>query len=387
MYDVIVVGAGTSGCSLAMLLARRGYRVLLLERDGVGSDTPLSHNLGPVAVLLLERWGLLDQVVATRCPPGDRTTVWVGSDLLELPNPPEAPLTYALRRAVLVSLISAAAVAAGTEFRPAFSVRDLVWESGAVSGVVGHGGDGHSVYERAHIVVGADGRSSIVARVVQAEAYGERPATNCCYYAFWRGIAGPGPEVFLCERRAVAVYPTDGGLAWVVAARPVTDWAQFKRAPERMYLNQLRMFSELARRLEPPTRESRFGGTADLGSGLRRPWGPGWALVGDAGQPADTSISFGIPDVFAQAQMMADAIDEGLSGHRSLSEALATYHHWRDTQAEEAYEATRALGSYDWSLVDVADIVVRVHAARLRELGSLVSLTALRAGRQPRLGR
>ncbi len=95
--------------------------------------------------------------------------------------------------------------------------------------------------------------------------------------------------------------------------------------------------------------------------------------MGYAGQPADNSICLGTPDGFLQAQMMASAIDEGLSGHRSLSEALATYHHWRDTQAKEGYEATCALGSYDWSLADVADIVARAHAARLRELGSLLS--------------
>ena len=373
MYDVIIVGAGTAGTSLGMLLARRGYGVLILERNGVPSDTPLTHNLGPAAVLLLERWGLLDQVAATGCPPADRTTVWVGTERLELPNPAGAPRTYAPRRAVLLSLTSAAAVAAGAEFRPAFTGKDLVWERGVVSGVVGHGGDGHSLYERAHVVVGADGRNSLVARIVSAETYGERASTNCCYYAYWRGVAGPGPEVFVRERRAVAVHPTDGGLAWIVAARPVTDWAEFKRAPERMYLNQLRLFPELARRLQTATRASRLVGTADLGSEFRQPWGPGWALVGDAGRPGDSSICLGTPDGFVQAQMMASAIDEGLSGHRSLSEALATYHHWRDTQAEEAYEAACTLGSYDWSLVDVADIVARAHAARLRELRRLVS--------------
>ena len=368
MHDVVVVGGGPAGCSVALLLARRGYGVLVLERNGLAPDSSSTHHLAPAAVVLLERWGLLDQLVATGCPGADRTTVWVGAQHLDMPNPAESPLTYAPRRLVLVSLTSAAAVDAGAQVRLGFTAKDLVWESGGVSGVVGTGADGHSVYERSRLVVGADGRNSLVARVVGAETYDERPATSCCYHACWRGAAGAGPEVFLGDRRAVAVYPTDGGLAWVVAARPVTDWAAYKGAPERTYLDHVRVFPLLGRRFEEATRASRFGGTADLGSGLRVPWGAGWALVGDAGHPHDTSVGLGTPDVCTEAHMLASAIDEGLSGRRSLSEALASYHRARDAHVRDAHEVVCALGSYRWTVDEVPGLVARAQAVRLQEL-------------------
>ncbi len=373
MYDVIVVGAGAAGCSLALLLARRGYDILVLERDAVPRDAPQIDNLGPADVFLLERWGLAGELRATGCPPAARTTVWIGRVPMELDNPSEAPVTYAPRRGVLVSIASAAAMAAGAEMRRGFTAKDLVWDGEAVTGVVGHGPDGHSVFERARMVVGADGRSSLVARVVDADAYDEHPSTNCCYSAYWRGAVTSGPEVFLGERRAVALCPTDGALAWVVAARPVTDWSEFKRAPERMYLDQLADFPELVGRLAPAARESRLSGTADLGSSLRRPWGPGWALLGDAGQPCDSSICLATANVLVEAEMMARAIDEGFSGHRPLAGALAAYQRRRDARAMEARQVTRALGTYDWTLEEAVDIVNRSRAVRLRELEAVVA--------------
>jgi len=173
MHDVIVVGARCAGSPLAMLLARRGYRTLLVDRATFPSDTVSTHVIHPPGVSALRRWGLLDQVVATGCPPVGRYSFDFGPiTLAGAPGTTDSPYAYAPRRQLLDKILVDAAAAAGAEVREGFGVEEVLVEDGVVTGIRG----GNGQVERARVVIGADGRNSVVAKAVRARAYEEAPA-------------------------------------------------------------------------------------------------------------------------------------------------------------------------------------------------------------------
>ena len=190
MYDAIVVGARCAGSPTAMLLARAGHRVLLVDRAGFPSDTLSTHYIHQPGVARLRRWGLLDRVVATGCPPARRMTFDVGPFALTgAPTPADgADAAYAPRRYLLDQILLEAASAAGAEVRERFSVGELLVEDGRVTGIRGRQAGGATVTERAAIVIGADGMRSRVARAVGAPTYHERPGRTCAYYTYWSGV-------------------------------------------------------------------------------------------------------------------------------------------------------------------------------------------------------
>src|SRR5690606_8764836 len=158
MYDAIVVGARCAGSPTAMLLAREGFRVLILDRASFPSDTLSAHYIHQPGVARLKRWRLLHQVAASNCPPARAPSVDVGPFQLRGTPPPagDAAEAYAPRRTVLDQILVEAAAAAGVEVRERFSVTDLVMEGDRVTGIRGHGVGGAPVTEQARIVIGAD---------------------------------------------------------------------------------------------------------------------------------------------------------------------------------------------------------------------------------------
>lgn len=331
MYDVIVVGARCAGAATAILLARRGHRVLLLDRAMLPSDTLCTHHLPAPAVALLARWDLLGPVAGS-CVMADRTLVRAGGRSVEVRHPvvDGTDLSCAPRRSHLDAVLVDAARAAGAVVHHEMTVRDLVWDADRVVGVVVQGSDGHSVCKTARVVIGADGRGSPVARIVGARTMQELPATTCCYYAYWAGLGATRPEWHFSGDNAVGVIPTDGDLAAVVARAPVQEWTRFKRDPEGFYLSVVDRVPGLPDRLAGARRESRFFGTADLGGVVRQPSGRGWVLVGDAGHHDDPLLWSGITAAFTDAELVAAALDEGLSGRVPLDRSLEAHGRRRD---------------------------------------------------------
>jgi flavin-dependent dehydrogenase len=127
MYDVIVVGARCAGSPTAMLLARKGYRVLV-DRTSFPSDTLSTHYIHQAGGARLKQWGLLDALVASNCPPIREQTFDVGPFALVGTPPPADGVAdaYAPRRTVLDQLLVESASAAGAEVRERFTVRELV---------------------------------------------------------------------------------------------------------------------------------------------------------------------------------------------------------------------------------------------------------------------
>src|SRR5262245_52682164 len=192
-YDVIILGARCAGSPTAMLLARKGYRVLVVDRARFPSDTVSTHVVQPLAAAALARWGLLDRLTATGCPPVGTFAFDFGPvQITGAPGTEAAPFAYCPRRTVLGELLVDAAAEAGTEIREGFTVDRLIVEDGRVAGVEGRGEDGRRAAERAAVVVGADGRHSLVAETVRPGEYHQRPALECCYYTYYRGLPMDG---------------------------------------------------------------------------------------------------------------------------------------------------------------------------------------------------
>jgi flavin-dependent dehydrogenase len=349
MYDIIVVGARCAGSPTAMLLASKGYRVLLLDRTTFPSDTLSTHIVWPPGVARLARWGLLDAVAASNCPAFGEVSFDVGPFALVGSPPPieGAAASYAPRRKVVDTILVEAAVRAGAEFWDTVAVQEIAIEDGRVTGVRGRSRAGSTIAEQARIVVGADGLHSLVARAVQPSEYSAKPALSCWYYTYWSGVPAVGVEYYVRPGRAFGVIPTNDGLVCIPAAWTRAEFQRYRSDVEHNYLATLELAPELAERVRRGRREERFFGTADVPSYFRTPYGPGWALVGDAGYHKDPITGQGISDAFRDAALLADALDKGLSGRRPVDEALAAYQEQRDSAAMPMYEFTSQMATLD----------------------------------------
>jgi len=343
MYDVIVVGARCAGSPLAMLLARKGYRVALVDRATFPSDVPHGHVILYRGVRFLRDWGLLERVEASNCPPMRRHTFDLGD--FPLSGYPPAyngtPGEIAPRRYVLDKLLVDAAIEAGAELREGCTVESLLWEGERVTGIRYQTPTGAIAEERARIVVGADGRHSRVARAVSATAYRERPSLTCGYYSYWSGVDSGGLEAHILPRPALALtFPTNDNLTCVAVQWPVVEFHAVRADIEKAFFAVLDLVPSLAARVRDGRREERFRGTADLQNFIRQASGPGWALAGDAGAHKDPLLATGISDAFTDAATLAEALDSGLSGREPLDVSLAAWGRQRDATILSSYESS-----------------------------------------------
>src|SRR5262245_33946040 len=225
-FDVIVVGARCAGSPTAMLLARKGYRVLVVDRSTFPSDTVSTHVVHPLGVAALARWGLLDRLTATGCPPVHTYAFDFGPFTIEgSPGTSDSPVAYCPRRTVLDKLLVDAAAEAGAEIREGFSVDEILVEDGRVVGVKGRARSGEPVTERARLVIGADGRHSRVAETVRAEQYNERPQLLAPYYTYWSDFPLHGRfETYIRPHRGFAAAETHDGLTITVGGWPFAEF-------------------------------------------------------------------------------------------------------------------------------------------------------------------
>ena len=333
-YDAIVVGARCAGASLAMLLARQGKRILVLDRAHFPSDTVSTHFMWPRTTAALARWGLLDALAATGCPPIDAVNLHFGDvQLRGRPQPVEGTSAmYCPRRTVLDKLLVDAARAAGAEIREGALVREVVREGDRVAGVRATLRDGTSCEARAPIVVGADGMTSTVADAVDAKVIRSHPSLTCGFYAYWQGVPTEGVEFYIRHERDVLVFPTHDGLTCIWAGRPIGEWPAYRADTEATYLAGLD--PSLLSRVQKGQRTTAFKGTHRLLNFFRDCAGPGWALVGDAAYHRDPLTGMGIGDAFLGAQLLAEALQRSDGG--DVDAVLAAY---RDKYRERTTDA------------------------------------------------
>jgi 2-polyprenyl-6-methoxyphenol hydroxylase-like FAD-dependent oxidoreductase len=360
-YDAIVVGARCAGAPTAMLLARRGYRVLLVDRATFPSDTVSTHLIHPPGIAALRRWGLLDALVATGCPPIESYLFDFGAFAISgVAGVGDDAVAYAPRRTVLDKLLVDAAAASGVEVREGFTVEDVVVEGDRVVGIRGHGKGDSPGTEHARVVVGADGRHSHVARAVRPRRYHEKPPLLMSYYTYWSGLPVRRFQTYVRPYRGFAAWPTHDDLTLVIAGWPYVEFAAHRDDVEGTYLETLGLVSEFATLLGEAKREDRFVGTA-VENYFRRPFGTGWALVGDAGYNKDFITAQGIQDAFRDAELCSSALDQWLSGSRPFDAALGDYQSARDSKVLPMYELTCELATLEPPPPDLQQLLWAVH--------------------------
>jgi 2-polyprenyl-6-methoxyphenol hydroxylase-like FAD-dependent oxidoreductase len=347
MYDVIIVGARVAGSSTAMLLAGKGLRVLVVDRAAFPSDTLSTHQVQLPGGARLRRWGLLDRVVASGAPPARQVRFDAGPVLRgRYPAFEGVDAVYSPRRTILDALLLEAARAAGAEVRERFIVEELVADGGQVTGIRGRDKGGRAVVERARLVVGADGKHSLVARTVGAAVHHDKPPLTMGCYTYWQDVPLEGGEIYARPRRAIGAWPTNDGLTLTYVAWPVEEFPAFRADVEGNVLRTLDLCCDLGERVRAGRRAERFRASPDLPNFLRRPWGPGWALVGDAGLVMDPITGQGIGDALRDAELLAGAVSAGLGGRRPPADALAGYERERDRAALPMYDFTTELASF-----------------------------------------
>jgi 2-polyprenyl-6-methoxyphenol hydroxylase-like FAD-dependent oxidoreductase len=349
MYDAIVVGARCAGSALGLLLARRGYRVLLIDRATFPSDMPMStHFVHQRGVACLARWGLREQVVATESPPVSRFAIDIGPFTLTGTAPPVdgEPDAFAPHRFLLDDLLVQAAVQSGAELREGCAVEQLLYQDGRVTGVQAATPRGTPFSESARLVVGADGPGSRVATEVRAAEHHAQPARQGTAWVYWQDVLLLGVEIYLRDFEGVYAFPSSKGT--VVGANWSID--RFRTARRDIDANYVALLHRVAPRLAERVAHARraderlyLGSTRNF---FRTAHGPGWVLLGDAHYKKDFCTAQGITDAFCDAERLADAIAQGFTGQCPLEDALATYARQSEEWALPFYELTCQMATF-----------------------------------------
>lgn len=375
-YDVVVVGGRVAGASTALLLARAGHRVAVVERTRFPADTLSTNLIWPAGIIQLRRWGLLPAVAHTGAPPLAMIRNDVDGISFDFPIWPESGVdaVYAPRRRELDALVLDAAASAGADVFDGVTV-DGISRDGRdrVDGVIGHR-DGTPVHLTAHMVVGADGWRSGIARGVDAAVLEHQEPTNAVHYAYWTDIVDRGVELwFRSSGRMAGAFPSNDGTCVFVNC-PTSEVAGLRSDLEtgfRTFLGEAA--PDLADRIGCAAPESPIRGTPGLPRIRRTAHGPGWVLVGDAASTTDPASAHGITAALRDAELAARAIDEALRRPVGVRAAFAGYEAERD-RWRRIDDIAWEMATYQWDATRLLELQAAFGEELVREARAIAAL-------------
>jgi flavin-dependent dehydrogenase len=346
-FDVIIVGARCAGAATALLLARAGARVLVIDKGAYGTDTLSTHALMRGAVMQLHRWGVLPRIQRSATPPVRSTTFGYRTSQTVIAIEPRygVDALYAPRRTVLDRALVDEATLAGAQFSYGTTFTSLRRNaSGRVSGL-SMAAPGGLCELRAELVIGADGLYSTVARHAGAANMLTGVHTTATLYSYWDGVAAEGYEWHYGDRVSVGMIPTNAGLTCVFVSMPAIDLTTAARPNAAAgYDRVLRTrFANVAARIAGARRVEPVRGFGGCPGFLKQSVGDGWALVGDAGYFKDPLTAHGITDALRDAELLAGAAIRGTEA------AFAAHHQMRHDLSRQLFAITDQVASFNWT--------------------------------------
>ena len=384
-YDAIIVGGRCAGAATAMLLARSGLRVLVIEAARPGTDTLSTHALMRGGVLLLDRWGLLDAVIDGGTPAIVRSDFVYGDEVETVHIHPAAGVSAlrAPRRTLLDTVLLDAARAAGAEVRTPARVTRVLIDAGGVRGVEGvERGTRLPFRATAALTIGADGRNSTVALAIDSPLVRRGTSCGAVVYGYFPGLPRDRYRWIYRPGVAAGVVPTGDGLACVWAGTTSTRFGSLRTRGLDLAFRTLLAEADagLDRSVGAPVGVLRaFPGRPGW---IRRSAGPGWALVGDAGDFKDPITAHGMTDALRDAQLLTRALLDAADSGQSWLEATCGYQRLRDQLSEPLFDVTERIAGYRWNLRQVREELRELSQAMRPEIQVLNDATAL--GREGR---
>jgi 2-polyprenyl-6-methoxyphenol hydroxylase-like FAD-dependent oxidoreductase len=373
-YDAIIVGARCAGASTALLLARAGARVLVIDRGAYGTDTLSTHALMRGGVLQLHRWGVLPEIVAAGTPPIRTTSFHYSSHdvTVDIDSRLGVDALYAPRRWLLDRVLVDAARVSGATVNYGTQFVDVTRDpSGRVNGIVFRA-DGRCEQAHADLVIGADGLYSAVAAQVGARYTRRGRHATAVLYSYWPAAGLDGYQWFYGPGLSVGAIPTNDARC-VFVSFPAHRWPELGAGDARGAYHRLleRAAPEFYRSLGDARHATAVRGFAGHAAFFRKCHGPGWALVGDAGYFKDPLTAHGITDALRDAELLARAACEGSPA------AFARYEAGRDDLSEPLFEVTDRIASFSWNDEELQQLHRSLSAAMAREGKMLAQLEPL----------
>ena len=266
-FDVIVVGARLAGATAGLLLARAGFRVLVVDRGHFPSDTLSTHQIQLPGVARLARLGLLESLLDAGTPPTPHVRFQAGNAVIEgeFPSAEGVSMMISPRRTILDAMLVDAARAAGAEIREGCSLVELTYDGDRLTGIrLQDRRTRHIVTESAALVVGADGKHSAVARLVAATERRNTAAATFACYAYWDGLPVMGGEIHSGKGFAVGAWPTNEGLTLTYVGGPISEFDHVRRNPTAHVIATPDKVGSLGERARAAVQVGPTRGTSDL---------------------------------------------------------------------------------------------------------------------------